>query len=198
MKNFWMSNPSYSEKQIDKFRDLTNKTIENFKTFLSRVKADDLLALLKNGQKLDLNQFGYDNKGERYFSSEHYFDSKEFRIVVDPNNPSTITNMHEFGHALDWIQKTNKIEALQKIYQEELANVSPEAQYYLDYFLSASAADCGGLREFIAEMYALMNATEMKNTNYKEIAYRGQILMREFPKTAAEVMKIFAEYKAGL
>ncbi len=197
-EDFWMSNPSYSEKQIDKFRDLTNKTIENFKTFLSRVKADDLLALLKNGQKLDLNQFGYDNKGERYFSSEHYFDSKEFRIVVDPNNPSTITNMHEFGHALDWIQKTNKIEALQKIFQEELANVSPEAQYYLDYFLSASAADCGGLREFIAEMYAFMYATEMKNTNYKEIAYRGQILMREFPRTGAEIMKIFAEYKAGL
>ena len=185
----------FRDKQV---QFLAEQTINNFRIFLSKVNADDLYVLQRNAQKIFIDQFGYTDKKVPTYNSRFYFDNSSNSINVDPFNPRGIANTHEFGHGIDKVLRISQNTKIQNLYNEELKNLSPIALYLLDYFLTASAAWQGGLSELVAESNAIMNAPEMKYKRSDKVAVRGQLLMREFPRTITAIMEELAKYKASL
>ncbi len=179
-------------------RDLSEKTIGNFKKFLVRVKADDLFSLLKNKQKIEMEPFGYYDEGEKYHSKKLYFDKDNSAFRINSDKVSTISVNYKFGQGIDNAQRISEDAAIQKIYQKELANVSPEAKFYLSSFVSSKGIENNpSLSRLVAEAYSIMNTPEMKDDS-AGVSIVIQKVMKEFPRTVAAIMEKLAEYKAEL
>lgn len=178
--------------------NLAQKTVDNFRKFLRKINADDLLIIAKNGQKIDLKQFGYDSDGEPLENNNYGFYSDEI-FYFNPNEYSSITNTHEITHGSEKILNISYREKINKLYEKELKNISAEGKYYLDYFLPCSSSPAEGLGELIAETGAIMNAMDMKHSSStKSIQVRMLKLMQEFPQTTAAIIKILLEDKENL
>ena len=179
------------------------ESIKDLKKFLARIKADDLLGIVKNEQKIDFEQFHIGTDGYIDFDYNFRFcndSAGNENFVLSTYDYSSRTNTHEYGHGIDAKLKISSDSEIKEIYNRELQNISEEAKYFLDYFLAASASPAGGLGELVAETNAIMNATDLRPSDFqnKKFGVRMIMLMKEFPQTIAAIMKKLVEYKANL
>jgi hypothetical protein len=172
--------------------DLAKKTEDNFRNFLKRINADDLLTIAQNGQRIDLSQFGYDEDGQSLEDTNYALIDKSYFLFCI-NEDSSLINTHEITHGINAVTNITENLDVREMYEKELKNISAESKYHLDYFLPCSSASEGGLSELVAETGAIKGGMDIGYPSLRMLK-----LMQEFPETTAMIIKLLFEYKENL
>lgn len=121
-----------------------------------------------------------------YLSSNDYNNtcSRNEISLKDNDNMSFALN-HEFGHSIDWNEMICENKDLIEIYKQELLKVDPNDKTYILYFSDLSYAARTGLNELIAEVFAMLNSTQLEYAD----SIRTAKLQQYFPKTTAKIIE---------